>query len=240
MKKNTTIAVAIIASVLAVATATAGFFWWHNSEIEAVRAEEQAKTAVMVQRLNNAQVEKESLLDQLEELLCEEEVIFDAATVQEQILDIGELGTQEYRYTDAGALDAVVYFKDTTWKVPFTKKTAVVTMDGVIKAGVDVTKVQIQADEVTKTITVTIPEAKILSNELFENTMTVYVEEEGLFNTITLEDNSNLRSEIKDKAQQKALNSDLLEKAREEAGDHVRRLIEAVPSVKDTYTIKVR
>ena len=113
-------------------------------------------------------------------------------------------------------------------------------MDGVLKVGIDVTKVDIVTDEATKTITITIPEATILSNELDEESMIVHVEEEQLFSNITLADSSSVRIEIKSKAEERALEQGLLEEARTKAGEIVRNLIVAVPSVKDTYTIIVR
>ena len=69
--------------------------------------------------------------------------------------------------------------------------------------------------------------------------MTVYNEEEGVFNKITLEDGSLVRIDIKNKAKENALRNGLLEQARENAGEFVKCLIEAVPSIKDTYTIKI-
>ena len=47
-------------------------------------------------------------------------------------------------------------------------------------------------------------------------------------------------NEIKSKAEERALEQGLLEEARTKAGEIVRNLIVAVPSVKDTYTIIVR
>lgn len=245
MKKSTKMIIifALIAAVIA------GGYLWHISEVNAVRKnllDEQAQAALMAQRvqdiqnqLNYEKEEKQSLLSQIDDLLTEEVAVFDAASIHEQIMDIGELGTVEYCYTHAGTVDAVKHFSNTGWKVPFSSKTAIVTMDGIITVGVDVTQIEIATDEATKTITVTIPEAAILSNELLEETMMVYEEKESLFSNITLADNSALRMDIKNNAAQKAIDGGLLEQAREKAGGIVRCLIEAVPAVKGTYTIVV-
>ena len=113
-------------------------------------------------------------------------------------------------------------------------------MDGIIKAGVNAELIEIVTNEITKTITITIPEATIHSNEPDEESMIVYTEEEGLFNNLTLADGSSIRIEIKNKAEQNALENGILEQARENAGEFVKCLIEAIPSIKDTYTIEIR
>lgn len=241
--------IAIIISVITAVTAVAvGFSFWHNHEMNTAKQSQEALMAQRIQDIQNAEnSEKSSLRDkianlenQVKTLLVEEVVVFDAAPIEEEILRIGEFATEAYSHTTIGTLDTVEYFKHLGWKIPGSQKTALVEMDGVIKVGIDVTKINIDTNEVTKTITVQIPEAMILSNELFEDTMIVHMEEEGIFSDITLEDSSALHAQIKEKAQQKVLSSNLFEQAQTEAGQYVRGLIEAVPQVKDTYTIVVR
>lgn len=253
MKKSIKTA-AIIISVIAVVS---GVYVWHTSQMNDLRQElldeqqkalnEQEQRERMTQlvediRGENAYLEGEnqSLRSQLDERLTEEVAVFDAAMIKEQILDIKEIGTMEYHYTNVGTVDSVNHFKNTDVKIPFSSKTAIVTMDGVIKAGVDAEQIEIVVNEMKKTITITIPEATILSNEPIEESMIVYTEEEGLFNNLTLADGSSIRIEIKNKAEANALENDILNQARENAAEFVKCLIEAVPSVKDTYKIIIR
>ena len=98
-------------------------------------------------------------------------------------------------------------------------------------------QVEIFADESAKTITVKIPDAKILSNELFEESMSIYVEEDSIFSKITLDDSCSIRSEIKEKAKQNAINNNLLVQAHKKAEEMITYLIESVPAAKDNYTI---
>ena len=240
----------IIAIVLIVAAVAGGAYMWHTSEMNSLTrqlSEEQARKALMSQRiqeiekqLSSSEAEKESLFAKVKELLAEDVVVFDSEAIMEEILEIGELATVEYRYTNVGTMDASKKWSFVDWTVPFSRKTAVVTMDGVIKAGVDMSQVEIISNESDKTISVMIPTAKILSNELFEDTMAVYVEEDSLFSRINLDDSSSIRTDIKEKAQQNALDNGLLDQARKKAGEIIVYLIEAVPAVKDTYTIVVR
>ncbi len=238
----------IIALVSAIAVA--GFYWWHTSEMSSLSRQlqdEQARRELINQRIQEIQEslassesEKESLLERIDTLLTEEAVVFDAEAILEEIQEIGELATMEYRFTNVGTIDAVDKFRFVDWNVPFSRKTAVVTMDGVTKVGIDVSEVSITVDEDRKTIFVQIPEARILSTELFEDSLVAYIEEESLFSNITLEDSSSLRDEIKSKAEQSALDSGLLTQAHDQAGVIIRCLIEAVPSIKETYTIVIR
>ena len=236
--------------ILVIAVIVAGFYMWHRSEMDSLGQqllEEQASRDLMDQRiqdiqekLNISESENDSLLEKLEASLAEEEVVFDSEAIMEEIREIGELATMEYRFTNVGTIDSVKKFSFVDWNVPFSRKTAVISMDGVVKVGIDVAEVDLVVDEASKTISIKLPEARILSTELFEDSMTPYIEEESLLSNITLEDNSSLREEIKTKAENNAVGSGLLIQARNQAGMLIRYLIEAVPGIKDTYTIVIQ
>ena len=239
-----------VAIILVAAIVVGGAYLWHRNEMTTLSRrlqDEQARSELINQRIQDIQgrlasseAEKESLLERIDALLMEEVAVFDAEAIMEEIREIGELATIEYRFTNVGTLDSVEKFSFVDWDVPFSRKTAVVTMDGAIKVGIDVSQVSITVDEDRKTIIVQLPEARILSTELFEDSMVAYIEEESLFSNITLEDSSTLREEIKSRAERNALESGLLTQAHDQAGMIIRCLIEAVPSIKDTYTIVIR
>lgn len=239
---------AIIIVVVIAIIASAGIFFGKeyftklsdaNAQLEAAERE-----ALMEQRIQDiiaeSDAEKQDLLDKIDELLSEEVSSFDAGSLQEQIFEIGELASVSYYYTNVGTLDSVKQFNLVDWNVPLSQKEIVISMDGVLKIGVDVTAIDIEADEDSKTITATIPEATILSNELDEDSMIVHVEDSQLFSDITLEDSSSVRNEIKRKAEEKALEHGLLDEARAKAGEIVRNLIVAAPSVEEAYTVIIR
>ena len=81
----------------------------------------------------------------------------------EQLRSIQELGTVAYYYTNMGRFENHLDFYG--WKVPFTTKSFIVSYDGVIKAGVDLSEVAVQIDEESKTVTVTLPAGKILDRK---------------------------------------------------------------------------
>lgn len=191
-------------------------------------------------KLDSSESQNQSLLEQIDNMLTKEEFVFDAGTIREEIKGIGELATLEYRYTNVATLDASKKLFDTDFILPGTSKTAIIIMDGVLKAGINVEKISIRSDESTKTITVVLPSASILSNELDEDSMQVYDETNGIFNPISLEDSRNLRNEIKNKAESKAIDNGVLIDAEQKAAQIIRCIIESVPGVKDTYTITFR
>lgn len=243
MKKKIKKFFGILLIIIIVGTAV---HFWHSSEMEALNDslhEEMEREALMNERLTDIQEklasseeEKNSLISQLNDLLTNEKTVFDAAAIAGDIKKIGELATVEYRYTNVGTLDSEKRFALLDLKIPFSGKTAVVTMEGIIKVGVDTSKISIKADETTKTISVKLPQAEILSNELLEDTLHVYVEE----GDITLNDSSAIRSAIKDNALKNAQDNSLFQQAYVRTADIIRLFIESIPGVKNTYSIVIK
>ena len=62
-----------------------------------------------------------------------------------------------------------------------------------------------------------LPEVKVLSNEIDLDSFEVYLEDESIFQQITLEENNEAMAELKDRAEENAVANGLLEKARENA-----------------------
>lgn len=225
-----------------------GGYWYYTKTLGDLKTQiisEQEQKALLEQRvsdikgeLEKAEEENQTLADKINSMMVEEVYFFDAAAIMEEIKEIGELATVEYRYTNVGTLDASKKLFKTSVNIPGTKKTVVMTMDGVIKVGVDVDGISISSDEASKTIKITLPKARLLSNELDENSIQIYDETDGMFNPITLEDSSTLRNEIKMKSEQNAQANGVFEQAEENAEIILRCILEAIPGLKDTYKIQ--
>lgn len=84
-----------------------------------------------------------------------------------------------------------------------------------IKAGFDFN--EIEWNEKGNTIEVKLPEVKILSSEIDQDSFKVYHEDESVFNQITLEENNDAVVELKKQAETDAIESGLLENARDNA-----------------------
>ena len=237
--KKIIICIAIAALVLG------GTLFYHFHSLNSLRAEleeSQKQEELLNQRINDikesSDEEKKSLLKKIDDLVTEQVVVFDSGAIQEEIKEIGELATIEYRYTNVGTLDSSKTFKHIDLTIPLSKKAAIMTMDGVLKAGIDFSAVKIVSTD--DTITITIPNAKILSNELDENSLKVYEENNGLLNPITIEDDTGIRNQIKTTAEQNAIENNLLKQAKDNAQNILRYMVESVPGVKGNYTIKFK
>ena len=248
MKKKVKLIIAAVIALICIIGIIAAVIWHKNqmSELErqlSMQHDSEIRLQEIISDLKSDNLsltnEKESLADQIAELTTEELVVFNAGVVMDELKSISELASVEYRYTNVGTLDAArVFTFMKEWKVPFSKKAAIVTMDGTIKAGIDLSQVKIESNENKKTITVKMPKSRILSNELNEKSFKVYQEEESVWNQITLDDSKDLREQIKKQAEKNAVDNKLLEQAADKAQQLVRSIIEATPGIKETYTLK--
>lgn len=145
-----------------------------------------------------------------------------AVVVQSQITEIAELATATYSYTELGQYESSKEFYGT--KVPFTTNKFILTYDGVIKAGVDVGKAQIE--EKDGTITVRLPQAQVISHEIDENSVKVFDEKTSIFNQFTVEDYTAFYADQKKSVEEKAISKGLLTEARSQAVKAVTAALE--------------
>ena len=78
-----------------------------------------------------------------------------ADLLAERITAIGELATVEYHYTNMAKFENSLELYG--WTVPLTQSSFVLSYDGVIKAGVDLSSVRVTQSGTTFTITLTKP-----------------------------------------------------------------------------------
>ena len=162
------------------------------------------------------------------------EPVITSDLIGQQLEAVSELATVEYHYTNMGKFENQVDFYG--WKVPFTTKSFIVAYDGVIKAGVDLSEMKIEVSG--KTITVTMPEAKVLSHEMDEEGLEVYDETHNIFNPIEIEDYTQFTADQKESIEARALDNGLLTSAAQRAENTVRGLIEALPGMEE-YTLTI-
>ncbi len=158
----------------------------------------------------------------------------DINVISKEIQEIGELASVEYLYTDAGQFSdpKQVFGVD----IPFTTKSFIAKWDGVIKAGIDITRLSVEVNENTKTIVIHIPAAEILSHEIGDNIETLD-ENDGLFNPIRIDDIRTFDAESKEAMEQRAIDNGLLEKADENAQRIISGLLNANSVIKDNYEL---
>ena len=155
--------------------------------------------------------------------------------ISQQLASIQELSTVEYFYTNMGRFENQVDFYG--WKVPFTTKSFIVSYDGVIKAGVDLEQLQVSIGG--GEVTVTLPESRIISHEIPEDSLEVFDESDNLFNHITIEDYTAFTRDQKSAMEQRAVDGGLLDRANQEARTAVDSLLRIMPGLEE-YTLTVK
>lgn len=155
----------------------------------------------------------------------------------QQLRQAQELVSVEYHYTNMGKFENQVDFYG--WKVPFTTKSFLVSYDGLIKAGVDLSQVQVTVNELAHTVTVVLPEGKILSHEIPEDSIQVFDETHNIFNPITIQDYTAFTQDQKQAVEQKAVENGLLTGAEEKARAAVESFLLLMPGMED-YTLTVK
>lgn len=130
-------------------------------------------------------------------------------TLHKEIEQIGELATVDYFYTNMGKFEDAVQFLD--HNVPFTTKSFILSYDGQIKAGINLEEVQIHIADYA--ITVTIPQAKILSHDVDMDSVVLYDEKNSIFNGLSAEDVTVFIGKQQKTMEEKAIYNGLLERA---------------------------
>ena len=147
--------------------------------------------------------------------------------------DIGEFATQSAYCTEVSATaNARKLFGH---NLPFTQSNIVFSYDVVIKAGYDFSAITWDVHDTT--ITVKLPEVKVLSCEAKEDSFKKYVEDESIFTPFTLDDNNNAMKALKETAQTDAIANGLYENARSNAETMLTTFFSSAYDM-DQYTIE--
>ena len=147
--------------------------------------------------------------------------------------DIGEFATQSAYCTEVSSTtNARKLFGH---NLPFTQSNIVFSYDVVIKAGYDFSAITWDVHDTT--ITVKLPEVKVLSCEVKEDSFKKYVEDESIFTPFTLDDNNNAMKALKETAQTDAIANGLYENARSNAETMLTTFFSSAYDM-DQYTIK--
>lgn len=151
-----------------------------------------------------------------------------------KLINVRELTSLKYYYTNMGQFENQNTFYG--YKVPFTSKKFIVSYDGVIHAGVDLEKMEVKLKD--KSIEIKIPASKILSHEIYEDSLKVFDERESIFNRIDIEDYNNFSKDQKKEVEDKAIKRGLLKEADQEAKKAIEETLIGDTILKE-YKIKV-
>ncbi len=170
---------------------------------------------------------------EVEKLVTVEKEI-SSAILTDGVRELGLLVTEEYYFTEVVSYSSV----KTLWKfeLPLTESSYLVSYDGVVRAGVDLSRAAVEKDEENKRITVTLPEASITDTDIDPQSFRLYSEKSGLGNPITAGDFNNSLIELETTAREKALDRGLLARANENAHALVRNVVGALCDLNE-YTL---
>ena len=155
-------------------------------------------------------------------------------TIAREVREVCEYAVLDYRYTNVGKFENQREFYG--WTVPFTSKSFILTYDGEIKLGIEGDKIDVN---VTGTnIKIKLPEVKILSHEVHENSIKVMDQSHNIFNQIEVDDYAKFATDRKLEKEKEVKDSDLFEQASEKIKVQMTDLLESLPDVKEKYQIE--
>ncbi len=145
-------------------------------------------------------------------------------TVKNALVSISELATSDYHYTKVGKFTNSL--KLNGWTIPFTEKSFLLTYEGDIKAGYDLSDAKVSVSN--KRITVTLPKVKVLENTISEKSIKVYDEKNNIFNSISVSDYKAFALKEKGKAKKEAIQNGLYQRAYKQASLLITTHIQAL------------
>ena len=154
--------------------------------------------------------------------------------INNRLEDAKELTTLKYHYTNMGQFQNQSDFYG--WKVPFTTKAFIVSYDGVINAGVDLDGAMVKVTG--KKVQIMIPHAKILSHEIYEDSLQVFLEKDSIFNPIKISDYNDFSMDQKQVVEEKAIDKGLLTEADKKSEEAIRDILRLDQYLKD-YEITI-
>ena len=155
--------------------------------------------------------------------------------IQGTITDIGELATAEYNYTITKVTEKPSKTVASI-NIPFTSGKVLYSYEGVIKAGIQFSSIEITESPKQKIIYVRLPNAEILSAEVDNDSLVIYDEQYSVFNTFTFSDFNISMSDAKEAAVEAAVESGILERAIDNARVLITTTLSAIVDL-DEYEI---
>lgn len=168
----------------------------------------------------------------------EDLIILNSNMIKERIEGVSELATVKYYYSQVETLDEDNKFNNLS--IPFTNKKLIIQYDGVILAGIDLSKISeddIKVDDKDKKINISIPRAMIMSNTI-EDTKTL-LERDTIFNNLNSKDWEKLREVERQHAEETAIDRGILEEANKNVISTIKRFLNVYDDTRNKYEINI-
>lgn len=158
----------------------------------------------------------------------------DPIMLQSRLTEISELATVSYHYTNMGQFENSNDFYGV--KIPFTTKRFILSYDGVIKAGIDLSQAVVGMEG--KEVVIHLPAATVLSHEIDPDSVEVFDEKTSIFNPLHVKEFAQFQADQKDAMEEKAVDNGILAEGRERAQNNVRLLLEK--TIPEGYTLTIQ
>ena len=154
--------------------------------------------------------------------------------IQNRIEQASDLVTTKYHYTKVGKFENSLNLNG--WSIPLTNKYFILTFEGEIQLGTDLSKANIEISD--STIHVTVDKPTVISNSIDESSIEVYDETKNIFNPISVSDYKAFAVKQKEKALSEAKKKGLMKTAQKNTEKSIKEIISIIPDT-DDYTIEV-
>lgn len=154
------------------------------------------------------------------------------------IIEISEMAALQYNYEDDFEYDGGS-LKFLGKDVPFTDKSMTVFYKGIVKIGTDMENADVSMNAAGNKVTVSISHSVVLSHEIDEDSFQVIDLDNGLFNRVKLEDDTEFRKEQKAAVEKKIREDGVFEEADNNLESQLIKYFEmAYPNVKVEVVFK--
>ena len=154
--------------------------------------------------------------------------------IQNRIEQASDLVTTKYHYTKVGKFENSLNLNG--WSIPLTNKYFILTFEGEIQLGTDLSKANIEISD--STIHVTVDKPTVISNSIDESSIEVYDETKNIFNPISVSDYKAFAVEQKEKALSEAKKKGLMKTAQKNTEKSIKQIISIIPDT-DDHNIEV-
>lgn len=154
--------------------------------------------------------------------------------IQNRIEQASDLVTTKYHYAKVGKFENSLSLNG--WSIPLTNKNFILTFEGEIQLGTDLSKAEVEIKD--STIHITVDKPTVISNSIDESSIEVYDETKNIFNPISVNDYKKFAVEQKETALSEAKKKGLMKTSQENTKKSVKKIISVIPDT-DEYTIEV-
>ena len=158
-----------------------------------------------------------------------------STVLKNSLVQAQDLTTTKYTYAKVGKFENSLEING--WTIPLTKKNFLLTYQGEVDLGVDMSQVDVKIRG--SRIEVKCPAISILSNTIDEKTIEIYEESRNPLNQMRISDYLEFSLQQKASALADLQKQDGFEKAQKDAEAAITQLLNMIPDVAENYTVEI-